>query len=252
MIEGSAVRKKRRFLDMRELVVQKIPGGKVTDEMLKYAANMFSENYRTWGQQSPRYGQRVRAGPRILRNDYLLQNVAASYVRARVDGVLAGHALACTWNCEDKKVCWVTQLVVAEEYRGQGLAQTLLRALRADDIDIYGIASSHPYACRAAVKSFTGPTENISLQFVVQEAGRIMKASPIAYIRDAQLSGSLFHPEDDTGLVSGVNTNFFVDHIEPLEALHDLQENGLWSLGDLPEGHEFLVMLEKPYRRSRS
>lgn len=51
-------------------------------------------------------------------------------------------------------VCWVTQLVVGRTYREQGLATGLLRSLREDTDDIYGIMSSHPGACLAAGKSF--------------------------------------------------------------------------------------------------
>ena len=46
-----------------------------------------------------------------------------------------------------------------------------------------------------------------------------MNASPIDYIRDAELRGTLFEPENSTELVCGVDTEFFVDHDEPLAAL---------------------------------
>jgi hypothetical protein len=51
-------------------------------------------------------------------------------------------------------VCWVTQLVVHRNYREHGLATGLLNELRQDDDDIYGVVSSHPAACLAAVKAF--------------------------------------------------------------------------------------------------
>lgn len=92
-------------------------------------------------------------------------------------------------------------------------------------------------------------------------ARNIIAASPIAYVRDAKLCGTLFDPsgataETDTntdGLVSGVDTEFFVDHKEALSALAWLRKHELWSLGDLPDGHEFLLVFESTrYRRSRS
>ncbi len=46
----------------------------------------------------------------------------------------------------------------------------------------------------------------------------------IAYVKEAKLRGSVFNPEDASGLVSSVDTNFFVDHAEPLEALAWVQE----------------------------
>lgn len=75
-----------------------------------------------------------------------------------------------------------------------------------------------------------------------------MKLSPVDYVRNAQLRGSLFDAIDSTGAVSSVFTNFFVDHAEPLRAL-DLVRQGLdWPLGELLEGHEFLLMIEARIR----
>lgn len=79
-----------------------------------------------------------------------------------------------------------------------------------------------------------------------------MKVSPIPYIRDAKLCGSLFDPGDSTGLVCGVDTGFFVDHEEPLDALERVKGIWEWPLGDLLDGHEYLLVLPAKQRRSRS
>ena len=78
-----------------------------------------------------------------------------------------------------------------------------------------------------------------------------MRASPISYVRSAKAYGSLFDPADTSGMVSGVDTNFFVDHTEPLEALAWVREIMDWPLGELIDGHEFLFILEVR-RRARS
>ena len=87
-------------------------------------------------------------------------------------------------------------------------------------------------------------------------AGEVMAGSPIAYVKDAKLCGSLFQPDDTVSdindLVSGVDTNFFVNHEDPLSALEWLHEQNLWPLGNLPDGLEFLLIFEAPRRRSRS
>ncbi|KAL2045869.1 hypothetical protein ABVK25_011972 [Lepraria finkii] len=57
------------------------------------------------------------------------------------------------------------------------------------------------------------------MDFIHENAKAVMKGAPIDYVRDAKLPGSLFDPEDSSGLVSSVDTDFFVDHAEPLEAL---------------------------------
>jgi hypothetical protein len=79
-----------------------------------------------------------------------------------------------------------------------------------------------------------------------------MEASPIPYIKNAKLCGTLFSPQDSTSIVSGVDTDFFVDHEEPLDALTMVRQYWEWPLGDLPDGHEFLLVLRGKSRRSRS
>ena len=75
-------------------------------------------------------------------------------MRVTVDGRLAGNAFACRWRYKNKTVCWITQLVVHQDYRERGLAMGLLNQLRQHDDDIYGLMSSHPAACLAAAKAF--------------------------------------------------------------------------------------------------
>jgi hypothetical protein len=83
----------------------------------------------------------------------------------------------------------------------------------------------------------------VAASFIRDNAEAIMKTSPISYVRNAQLRGSLFDPKDTSGLVSSVYTNFFVDHDEPLEALAWVREEQKWPLGELLDGHEFLLIV---------
>lgn len=87
--------------------------------------------------------------------------------------------------------------------------------------------------------------------FIRDNAEAIMKVSPISYVKDAELRGSLFDPDDTSGAISSVNTKFFVDHTEPLEALSWVREGLDWPLGELLDGYEFLIMI-KVRRRHRS
>jgi hypothetical protein len=212
----------------------------------------------------PRTGTRVKLAARRLKEQYLRGD--SRYTRVLVDGRLAGNAFACRWGWGDRRVCWVTQLVVATAYRERGLASGLLRSLRDDGDDIYGIMSSHPAACLAAAHAFgrkciptafrpiltsTGHISLVNLDFVQAHAKAIMEPSPIDYIKEAKLCGNLFNPESTSGIVSGVDTGFFVDHQEPLEALQSIPKDW-WPLGDLSDGHEYLLIIEGTKRRSRS
>lgn len=77
-----------------------------------------------------------------------------------------------------------------------------------------------------------------------------MKVSPIGYVANAKLCGTLFNNEDTSGMISGVNTGFYVDHEEPFEALQWLRQSMEWPLGDLLDGHEFLLVI--PAKRIKS
>ena len=184
-----------------------------------------------------------------MREQYLPSTATTAYARVVVDGTLAGHAFACRWRHKGLTVCWITQLVVDKSFRNIGLATALLNALRCDTDDIYGIMSSHPAACLAAAKVFCGTIERVSLDYIVTQADAILKSSPIPYIRDAKPHGTLF--EDESEMVSGVDTRFFVDHDEPNAALEAIKDDLPWPLGDLAEGHEFLLIIQQRRRSSR-
>ena len=84
-----------------------------------------------------------------------------------------------------------------------------------------------------------------------------MKASSISYVKNARLRGSLFNPEDVSGLVASVETAFRVDHTESLDILAWARHTINWPLGELHNGHEFLLILEasrrvRPPSQSRS
>ena len=70
-----------------------------------------------------------------------------------------------------------------------------------------------------------------------------MKKSPIKYLQDAKLCGSLFEENCTSGAISSVFTNFYVDHAEPLQALSVYKAHQQWVLGELLDGHEFLIIL---------
>lgn len=175
---------------------------------------------------------------------------SCTLTRVEVDqtGAVA-HAFACYWEYGTHRICWITQLVVHRDFRLRGLASGLLAAIKAYHwrANVYGIMSSHPAACLTAARCFGATIEELDLNFTRREAGSILKSSPIAYIRNAKLRGTLFGhsqgEEEKSGpLVCGVDTEFYVSHEEPSRALEIVRGVWKWPLGDLPEGHEFLVM----------
>lgn len=205
-----------------------------------------------------------------LRAQCLPEDGDCSYAKVTIDDRLAGNAFVCRWKDKEQKVCWITQLVIHSDYRERGLAVGLLSCLRQDDDNVYGLMSSHPAACLAAAKAFgsnkihnpslsnqklivcLGGINSVGLDFLRDNASSVMEQSPIAYVRNAMLRGKLFDLDDASGAISSVCTNFFVDHSEPLEALNWIQQVLSWPLGELLDGHEFLLLIETRLRsRSR-
>ncbi|EKD15576.1 uncharacterized protein L3040_009096 [Drepanopeziza brunnea f. sp. 'multigermtubi'] len=177
--------------------------------------NSFSLNLPSFGLNliDHQFLERKRNSPVV----FAKQGVV--YVRAIVDGKLAGNAFAFRWTTGEKNVLWITQLLVDRSYRERGIARRLLDHLVEVDIDIYGLMSSHPAACVAAARIFATSIGTILLDCTRRSAEKVMKSSPVPYVKDAKLRGSVFDPYDTSGLISSVDTGFFVDHTEPLEAL---------------------------------
>lgn len=103
------------------------------------------------------------------------------------------------------------------------------------------------------MKTILGSIDGVSLSFIKDNAEAVMRGSPVAYVREARLQGTLFESSADTGgMVCGADTGFFVDHAEPREALGRAKEErgGEWPLGTaLLEGCEFLLIVPARGRR---
>jgi hypothetical protein len=89
----------------------------------------------------------------------------------------------------------------------------------------------------------------VTLEFAQQHAAAVMAGSPIAYVQEAQLRGQVFWPVEYPGawvggLICGVDSNFFPDQKESFLALAWLQNQIWWPLGELCDGHEFLLVFE--------
>jgi hypothetical protein len=76
-----------------------------------------------------------------------------------------------------------------------------------------------------------------------QNAAKILKDTPLKYLHGAQPRGSLFEENCASGAISCLDTKYFVDHKEPMNALAIFRETGGWSLGELLDGHEYLLIV---------
>ena len=173
-----------------------------------------------------------------------------TYVCAFLDDELVGNVFATRWNFEAREWLWITQLCVSTNHRNQGIAKGLLEILREDSCPSgCGILSSHPFAISAVLRVFGRGLEDVDLTMTKHHGRAIIRSSPVKYVRDAKVRGLLFEDmsdwKEESSTVCAADTEFWVDHTEPEEALKALRDKGItWPFGDLPEGHEFLVIVE--------
>jgi len=160
---------------------------------------------------------------------------------------LVGHAFATVWDTEVGSIGWVTQLVVDQEVRKCWIATQLLQTLKSNalftKVTAVGLVSSHPAACTALAKYANAKIGSIDLTFCRNNAQKIIEVSPIDYVQKMHLRGSLFEEGCTSGAISTGYTEYYIDHEEPLIALQVFKDDGKWCLGELLEGHEFLIIL---------
>ncbi|KAF9220823.1 hypothetical protein BS17DRAFT_738892 [Gyrodon lividus] len=239
------------------IVYQVYSGPDISDEVLEQCSELFSNNYRVWGQRpagmkGPKTGNRLRMSAARLRQQ-LLSSPETTFLAVCYQSTenrqleLVGHAFATAWDYDGRRVGWVTQLVVSLPVRKRYIATSLLQALKFRepfrDIMAIGLVSSHPSACHALAKYTSNHIGSIDLSFCCQNAKAIIDRVPVEYVRTMELRGSLFEPTCASGTICCVFTGFYVDHSEPLEVLAAYQSGGQWVLGDLLDRHEFLVIL---------
>ncbi|KZT72302.1 hypothetical protein DAEQUDRAFT_755157 [Daedalea quercina L-15889] len=226
-----------------------IPGDRISQGLF--------ENYGTWGPlvTFSKPGNRVRMTPSKFK-DQLIPDDPANTVLAtcRLGEMLIGQAFATTWGCDSvddsgKKttVGWITQLVVDKSYRGRGIA--LLHTLMVSDafqgVSVLGVASSHPATCAALARLARTAVGSLDLDFTHTHARDVLAQTPVRYLDDAELHGSLFGGDHPRGAVCSIFTRFYIDHEEPLRVLQTFKDVENWSLGELHEGYEFLVVVSR-------
>jgi len=166
------------------------------------------------------------------------------YVRILINGNLAGNVFGTRWMYQGCEMLWVTQLCVDSKYRNQGIAKQFLETLREGESG-FGTLSSHPFAILALLRVFGRGHEDVDLTMTKLHARAIMDSCPVGYVKNAKLHGSLFSEDVKDGTVSCADTGFWVDHEEPLDALRIVLEKGIvWPFGELPDGHEFLILVK--------
>ena len=194
--------------------------GSCTDDIITKCAALFSSHYGVWEST----GKRVSLSPAKLKA-LCMHSESCGLVYAEENKAIVGH---CFFVGVGQTV-WITQLVVHSDFRGRGVATTMLHMALGLDWQLACIVSSHPYAIRgfehaAGLRAVRDPL--------------VMEACPVPYLKGKRAVVDEHQ--------SVVDTEFPISHaeIEPVLCAEVLA--GKWRLGNaLPKGHEFLAVVRR-------
>lgn len=255
-IRPAAAHTRRRTMSS-DIEIKAVTARDVTSETAEACAALFSDNYGTWPN-----GRRIRMSSSRLRLDYLYDPNACTMVVAFEDREIVGYACVSDIRGLAGRLPvpgrWVTQLVVRESHRRQGIATRLCRtALHLANVQktnlnansneysvvhpsmygiLCGIASSNPYAIRALERASGSSCSPVATRSLFPVLSQFEKMP--GYLRSARL--------DPDRRQCQVHTGFDIFHGDFVQrSLVHLRKQGKWSNGStrLAPGHEFVAVM---------
>lgn len=205
-------------------------------KLLEECSALYSNHYGVWSSSTDqsRAGQHVQLTSDRIRE--WLKGGNSRIAIARLDGQLIGYAIAIQDKLNDGGlISWVTQLVVHEGYRKQGIGKTLLFSIwQLSDRFAWGVVTSSPYAIRAlekATRRRCDPKRIIKNWKKMANFG----VKNVLYIK----KNTEFKVTHDT---SKCNTDFFVSHHDVAKQIERVTSPSTpWLLGKLDEGWEWFA-----------
>lgn len=217
---------------------QWIHGGLLQAELLEELAILYPTHYGTWGVESQRLFQRIRLSARRIQEWLVHSDSRLAY--ATVDGRVVGYAIAVQSKVPNLGVIsWVTQLVVHADHRKRDVGKRLLYSIwEFSDHFAWGLVTANPYAVRALEKA---TRRRCDPQRIVRHQDRLIRlgASCIPYLQPS--TETVVHDRN-----SRIDTQFYIDHTELPHMLKDvIKPDTPWTLGELPDGWEWLAFTFK-------
>lgn len=216
------------------LVYKNIPCCNMSEKEIIDTSNLFSEHYGVWSSYCPdssKCNERVKFPPSMIKKNFVNKPdrfVAMVYFESN----LIGHAFYIKRKGEKtKNIIWILQLVVAKQFRGNGIGSKLLHSIWGlSDCYAWGLFTSNPMTIktleRATMRKVDPNTINKKLD----------KLKSVAY--------DIF---DDSSWIDNyscgmVNTEFYVDHKGLNKRIKKTYKRGTFLLNrELPEGYEWLA-----------
>lgn len=198
-------------------------------------AQLYSEHYGVWGEHAGQLaGKRVRQSRGQIRD--LLSSDQSQISYAECDGDLVGYAISVAAPIDRKRwITWVTQLVVHEKFRRRNVAKTMLYSIWGDSHNFaWGLVSSNPFAVRALEKMTRRRCDPLVISKHLSDLMAFAETR-IPYVANRR-------PTPTEPGCSYIDTKFPVDHSQVPKMIADASnEHVPWSLGPLPESHEWVA-----------
>ena len=216
------------MLNSLELVYSVKEALKMTTEEFGECAELFSNSYGRYSQQSPiRPGENVKMGLSFFERRFKKENIYIAMVR--YNERLIGQAAYIRKKYEDVgTMTWVMQLVVDERYRKHGIGSTLLRSIWGFSDDFaWGLATANP----CTVKALESATFRQCCPCEIKKNLEYIKrlSDEIAFVKEDG-----FFVDEKSSIA---NTNFYIDNSEFM----DIENDEEWKLGELQPGCEWLA-----------
>ena len=218
-----------------------MPGkfARVEPNILRECSVLYSNHYGFWSKDSPRSpGERVQLSAKKICE--WLETDGAELFQASINNKMIGYSIAIKEKVKYYgSVAWVTQLVVHEDYRHQGIGKNLLFSIWTfSDYFAWGVLTSSPYAIRALEKA----TRRRCLPMRINKHKNMLfefGKRNVSYV-DGNMELEV------NKKVSRINTEFFADHSQLSKMIIDVSNvETPWTLGDLCEGWEWFAFTFK-------
>ncbi|GHS98550.1 hypothetical protein FACS1894108_06900 [Planctomycetales bacterium] len=223
-------------------------------DVLTECADLYSKYYGIWANNSPMAGQPIKLSASRIHKWFPNENTNLYTARDRAhDNVLIGYAIALRANISNRRaVSWVTQLVVHNDYRQQGIGSHILRHIWGMSNDYaWGIVTSSPFAIRALEKATRRRCDPKEIGKKNGEAKS--RADRLLELGNDNIgnyiSNSIERRIDES--TAQINTNFPADHSKISDRIRDLcKKNNLeWIMGDLQEKWEYFAFTFREQKR---
>jgi SAM-dependent methyltransferase/GNAT superfamily N-acetyltransferase len=202
--------------------------------LLARCAALYSSSYGIWGSRGKRPGERIKRTAADVA-ELLASPDSFVAVAEMPNGEIVGYCVAVYAEAPEAegRIAWVSQLVVGEAFRNEGIATNLLYSIwQFSDRYAWGMVSASPYAIRA-LESATRRTCRLSE--IRKHGNNVLRQlrGHVSYLPECL--------EEEDGLLRAVvNTEFFVSHKNlEVERRRAAREKRPWPLGDIEEGEEW-------------